>query len=55
MGNRKKRWIHLELDEAIKKEAKRTKKRPLDITKELGIKLKKKKKKKQEWGFKFRV
>jgi len=55
MGNKaKRRRVHKELDEAIKRESKRNGKSEMEYMKALGMRLKKKKKK-LEWGFNFRV
>ena len=58
MGNRRKgrrRYVHPDLDEWLRAESKKQRKREMEIMKELGLKLKKKKKK-QEWrDFPFRV
>ena len=60
MGNKRKRWVHNELDELIKKESEKNGITENEFMKKLGIELKKKKpatkkKKKKEWGFDFKV
>jgi len=49
----RRRYIHKELDDALKKVSKRDKISEMELMKMLGIKLKKGKKK--EWSFNFRV
>jgi len=58
MANKRKRWVHNELDELIKDESEKNGITENEFMKKLGIELKKKKTKKRkekEWGFNFKV